>query len=52
MTVKAQALDKWIRNEFRAINSELEELYFNLPDLRAAALALCQYQCWLDDLGG
>ena len=36
MTVKAQALDKWIRNEFRAINSELEELYFNLPDRQAS----------------
>jgi len=32
MTARAQALDKWIRNEFRDINSELEELYFNCSD--------------------
>ena len=36
MTQKAQALDKWIRNEFRTINSELEELYFACPDRQAS----------------
>ena len=32
MTARARALDKWIRNEFRDINSELEEIYFNCSD--------------------
>lgn len=32
MTDRAQALDQWIRNDFRLINSALEELYFANPD--------------------
>lgn len=37
MTIKAKALDKWIRNEFREINSALEELYFVSPDRQASS---------------
>lgn len=33
MTQKARALDQWIRTDFRQINTELEELYFDNPDL-------------------
>ena len=33
MTRKARALDQWIRTDFRQINTELEELYFDNPDL-------------------
>ena len=33
MTQKAHALDQWIRTDFRQINTELEELYFDNPDL-------------------
>ena len=33
MTQKASALDQWIRTDFRQINTELEELYFDNPDL-------------------
>ena len=33
MTQKARALDQWIRSDFRQINTELEELYFDNPDL-------------------
>ena len=33
MTQKARALDLWIRTDFRQINTELEELYFDNPDL-------------------
>ncbi len=32
MTQKARALDYWIRNDFRAMNTELEELYFKKSD--------------------
>ena len=32
MTQKAHALDRWIRNDFKAMNTELEELYFNHLD--------------------
>ena len=28
MTQKAQILDHWIRNDFKEMNTELEELYF------------------------
>ena len=28
MTKKSKALDFWIRNEFKQMNTELEELYF------------------------
>lgn len=28
MTQKARALDQWIRSDFRQMNTELEELYF------------------------
>lgn len=33
MTQKARALDQWIRTDFRQINTELEELYFDNPHL-------------------
>jgi len=33
MTQKARALDQWIRTDFRQINTELEELYFDNPGL-------------------
>ncbi|MDC0053042.1 DUF1864 family protein [Gammaproteobacteria bacterium] len=33
MTQKARALDQWIRTDFRQINTELEEIYFDNPDL-------------------
>ena len=33
MTQKARALDQWIRTDFRQINTELEELYFDNPEL-------------------
>ena len=33
MTRKVRALDQWIRTDFRQINTELEELYFDNPDL-------------------
>ena len=33
MTQKARALDQWIRTDFRLINTELEELYFDNPGL-------------------
>ncbi|MDA9593114.1 DUF1864 family protein [Porticoccaceae bacterium] len=33
MTQKARALDQWIRTDFRQMNTELEELYFDNPDL-------------------
>ena len=33
MTQKARALDQWIRSDFRQMNTELEELYFDNPDL-------------------
>ena len=33
MTQKAHALDQWIRTDFRQINTELEELYFDNPGL-------------------
>jgi len=33
MTRKARALDQWIRTDFRQINTELEELYFDNPGL-------------------
>ena len=32
MTKKSQALDLWIRNEFKQMNTELEELYFKNLD--------------------
>ena len=32
MTQKARALDQWIRTDFRQINTELEELYFDNPE--------------------
>ncbi len=32
MTQKAQALDHWIRTEFKEMNTELEELYFKNQD--------------------
>lgn len=32
MTAKAQALDLWIRTDFRAMNTALEEQYFATPD--------------------
>ena len=32
MTKKAKALDAWIRSDFRAINTALEELHFSQPD--------------------
>ena len=32
MTPNSEAFDRWIRSSFRDINTELEELYFNLPD--------------------
>ena len=33
MTQKARALDQWIRSDFRQMNTELEELYFDNADL-------------------
>ena len=33
MTQKARALDQWIRTDFRQMNTELEELYFDNPHL-------------------
>jgi hypothetical protein len=33
MTQKARALDQWIRSDFRQMNTELEELYFDNPHL-------------------
>ena len=32
MTVRSRAMDTWIRNEFKDINSKLEELYFSSPE--------------------
>ena len=32
MTQKAHALDRWIRSDFKAMNTELEELYFKNRD--------------------
>ncbi len=32
MTQKAHALDRWIRSDFKAMNTELEELYFGNRD--------------------
>ena len=32
MTQKAHALDRWIRNDFKAMNTELEEIYFTSRD--------------------
>ena len=32
MTQKARVLDQWIRTDFKQINTELEEIYFNNPD--------------------
>ena len=32
MTARSRAMDMWIRNEFRDINSKLEELYFTSPE--------------------
>jgi hypothetical protein len=32
MTDNAQALDHWIRTDFRQINTALEEIYFSHPD--------------------
>ena len=32
MTVRSRAMDTWIRNEFKDINSTLEELYFSSPE--------------------
>ena len=37
MTQKARALDYWIRNDFRAMNTELEELYFKKSDSTESA---------------
>ena len=32
VTQKARVLDQWIRTDFKQINTELEEIYFNNPD--------------------
>ena len=32
MKQKARVLDQWIRTDFKQINTELEEIYFNNPD--------------------
>ena len=32
MTQKAHALDRWIRYDFKAMNTELEEIYFTNRD--------------------
>ena len=32
MTARSRAMDMWIRNEFKDINSKLEELYFTSPE--------------------
>ena len=32
VTQKARVLDQWIRTDFKHINTELEEIYFNNPD--------------------
>jgi hypothetical protein len=36
MTQKAQALDQWIRNDFKKMNTELEEIYFENQSLVAS----------------
>lgn len=51
MTDRAQTLDKWIRNDFRQINSALEDLYFGSPDHQPTSDAGAQLKQQLVDQG-